>query len=194
MPSETGRALSSGRTRRVGLLLTDLENQFYPHVISPMHHELESLGYQLVLQTESSDTGSGGRAADRQLPRRGAAGHHHLDSVLPVRLRDRRMPFVYFNRTTDAVEADSATVDPEPGITELADEIVATRPPADRGDLRTAATPAPPSSGSGRSAPRSGRAWSDDPRPSARVRGPFDFDTGYDGTASAAGTGRARRR
>ena len=44
VPSETGRALSSGRTRRVGLLLTDLENQFYPHVISPIHHELESLG------------------------------------------------------------------------------------------------------------------------------------------------------
>ena len=35
VPSETGRALSSGRTRRIGLLLTDLENQFYPHVIAP---------------------------------------------------------------------------------------------------------------------------------------------------------------
>ena len=57
VPSETGRALSSGRTRRIGLLLTDLENQFYPHVIAPMHHELEALGYQLVLQTETSDTG-----------------------------------------------------------------------------------------------------------------------------------------
>ena len=124
VPSETGRALSSGRTRRVGLLLTDLENQFYPHVISPIHHELESLGYQLVLQTESSDTGS---VAERLIA-------NSLDgvllatttstSLLPLRLRDRRIPFVYFNRTTDAVEADSATVDPEQGITELVDEIV----------------------------------------------------------------------
>ena len=56
VPSETGRALSSGRTRRIGLLLTDLENQFYPHVIAPMHHELNALGYQLVLQTETADT------------------------------------------------------------------------------------------------------------------------------------------
>ena len=56
VPSETGRALSSGRTRRIGLLLTDLENQFYPHVIAPMHHELEAYGYQLVLQTETTDT------------------------------------------------------------------------------------------------------------------------------------------
>ena len=125
VPSETGRALSSGRTRRVGLLVTDLENQFYPHVISPMHHELESLGYQLVLQTESSDSG---RVAERLIA-------NSLDgvllatttstSVLPIRLRDRRIPFVYFNRTTDAVEADSATVDPRAGLTELAEEIVA---------------------------------------------------------------------
>ena len=119
-----------------------------------MHHELESLGYQLVLQTEIVRLRPGGRAADRQRPRRGAAGHHHLDSVLPLRLRDRRIPFVYFNRTTDAVEADSATVDPEPGITELAAEIVALRSPADRGHLRPAATPAPPSSASGRCGPR----------------------------------------
>ena len=125
VPSETGRALSSGRTWRVGLLVTDLDNQFYAHVISPMHHELESLGYQLVLQTESSDSG---RVAERLIA-------NSLDgvllatttstSVLPIRLRDRRIPFVYFNRTTDAVEADSATVDPRAGLTELAEEIVA---------------------------------------------------------------------
>ena len=72
VPSETGRALSSGRTRRIGLLLTDLENQFYPHVLAPMHHELADLGYQLVLQTESSDTG---RVADRLLA-------NSLDGVL----------------------------------------------------------------------------------------------------------------
>ena len=72
VPSETGRALSSGRTRRVGLLVTDLDNQFYAHVISPMHHELESLGYQLVLQTESSDSG---RVAERLIA-------NSLDGVL----------------------------------------------------------------------------------------------------------------
>ena len=35
------------------------------------------------------------------------------------------VPFVYFNRTTEAVEADSATVDPRAGLTQLAEEIVA---------------------------------------------------------------------
>src|SRR4029450_2652519 len=92
---------------------------------SPMHHELESLGYQLVLQTESSDSG---RVAERLIA-------NSLDgvllatttstSVLPIRLRDRRIPFVYFNRTTEAVEAASATGEPRAGLNELAEEIVA---------------------------------------------------------------------
>ena len=177
--SETGRALSSGRTRRVGLLLTDLENQFYPHVISPMHHELESLGYQLVLQTESSDRG---QVADRLIA-------NALDgvllatttstSLLPLRLRDRRIPFVYFNRTTEAVEADSATVDPEPGLTELADAIVGF------GHRRIGAIFGPPNTSTAEQRERALRAALDTHGitiPPARiVRGPFDFATGYDG-------------
>ena len=125
VPSETGRALSSGRTRRIGLLLTDLENQFYPHVIAPMHHQLEALGYQLVLQTESSDTG---RVAERLLANAldgVLLATTTVDSVLPVRLRDREVPFVYFNRTSEAVEADSAEVDAETGMGQLARRLLA---------------------------------------------------------------------
>jgi LacI family transcriptional regulator len=124
VPSETGRALSSGRTRRVGLLLTDLENQFYPHVIAPMHRHLEALNYQLVLQTESSDTG---RVAERLLANTldgVLLATTTVDSVLPMRLRDREIPFVYFNRTSDVVEADSAEVDPTAGIRTLADRLI----------------------------------------------------------------------
>ena len=46
-----------------------------------------------------------------------------VDSVVPVRLRDRGVPFVYFNRTSATIEADSATVDPGPGLTETAEAI-----------------------------------------------------------------------
>ena len=183
--SETGRALSSGRTRRVGLLLTDLENQFYPHVISPIHHELESLGYQLVLQTESSDSGW---VAERLIA-------NALDgvllatttstSVLPLRLRDRRIPFVYFNRTTEAVEADSATVDAEPGITELAAEIVRC------GHRRIGAIFGPPNTSTAEQRERALRSALLDANltiaAERTVRGPFDFGTGYEGTRRLLG-------
>lgn len=179
VPSETGRALSSGRTRRIGLLLTDLENQFYPHIIAPMHRELESLDYQLVLQTETSDTG---RVAERLLAN-GLDGvllaTTTVDSVLPVRLRDRGVPFVYFNRTSESVEADSAEVDAEPGIRELAERVVAL------GHRRVGAIFGPRNTSTAQhreQALRDALDAADVVIASALTyRGPFDFKTGYDG-------------
>ena len=71
-------------------------------MIAPIHRELEALGYQLVLQTETSDTGQ----VTERLVANGLQGvllaTTTLDSVLPVRLRDRGVPFVYFKRTSAA--------------------------------------------------------------------------------------------
>jgi LacI family transcriptional regulator len=179
VPSETGRALSSGRTHRIGLLLTDLENQFYPHVISPMHHELESLGYQLVLQTESSDSAS---VSERLLANAldgVLLATTTLDSVLPVRLRDRQVPFVYFNRTSAAVEADSTTVDAASGLAEVADAIVSL------GHARVGAIFGPRNTSTAEQ--REGALREAFERHGVSIasrlsyRGPFDFDTGYDG-------------
>jgi LacI family transcriptional regulator len=123
VPSDVGRALSSGRTRRVGLLLTDLENQFYPHIIAPAFHQLESRGYQLMLHTEAADND----VVAERLISNGLDGvllaTATIDSVVPIRLRDRGLPFAYFNRTSAAVQADSAVVDPAPGMAEVADAL-----------------------------------------------------------------------
>lgn len=117
VPSEAGRALSSGRTRRIGLLLTDVDNQFYSHIIAPVHRELETLGYQLMLHTESADNDT---IAER-LVANGLDGvilaTTLMESVAPVRLKDRGLPFVYFNRIGSFVDADAAIVDPGPGYT-----------------------------------------------------------------------------
>ena len=111
-PNAIGRALSVGRSTRVGLVLTDLQNQFYPHVIAPMHDELSRLGYELVLITESSESSP----VVEHIAANGLCGvvlaTTTVDSVLPVRLKDRGVPFTYFNRTAQSVQADSATVDP----------------------------------------------------------------------------------
>lgn len=185
VPSETGRALSSGRTRRIGLLLTDLENQFYPHVIAPMHHELEAAGYQLVLQTESTDSGNVterliANALDGVL-----LATTTIDSVVPVRLRDRGVPFVYFNRTADAMEADFATVDPVPGLGEAAQAIDAL------GHRRIGAIFGPRNTSTAlqretalrEALERQGLAIG----AAYTHRGPFDFDTGYAGATLLLG-------
>jgi LacI family transcriptional regulator len=177
VPSETGRALSSGRTRRIGLLLTDLDNQFYPHVIAPMHRELESLGYQLVLQTETSDSG---QVAERLLAN-GLDGvllaTITLDSILPVRLRDRGIPFVYFNRTSAAVDADRVVVDPAGGLREAAATIV------DLGHRRVAAIFGPRNTSTGERREAALRDALEQLGVTIGSRysqwGPFDFETGF---------------
>ncbi len=40
VPSEVGRSLSTRSTRRIGVIVTDLTNPFYPHVVAPLHDEL----------------------------------------------------------------------------------------------------------------------------------------------------------
>jgi len=124
VPSEAGRALSSGRTRRIGLLVTDLDNQFYSHIIAPVHRELERLGYQLMLHTETADN----ETVAERLAANGLDGvllaTATMDSVVPLRLRDRRMPFAYFNRIGSMVSADAAVVDPTKGYQEAVDHAV----------------------------------------------------------------------
>lgn len=124
-PNAIGRALSLGRSSRIGLVVTDLRNQFYSYVIAPMHDELAKAGYELVLITESSDSGP----VTEHIVANGLGGvvlaTTTTDSVLPVRLSDRRVPFVYFNRTARTVPADSVVVDPEPGMAALVKDVVA---------------------------------------------------------------------
>ncbi len=178
-PSDTGRALSVGRTHRVGLVVTDLANQFYTHTIAPMHHALESLGYQLVLHTEESDSAL---VADRLLSSSLdglVLATTATDSVLPVRLRDRGVPFVYFNRRASAVEADSVEVEARSGMRELSERILAL------GHRRVGAVlgPANASTASNRELVlRETLAAAGVALPIAlSYRGPFDFDTGYAG-------------
>lgn len=124
-PNAIGRALSLGRSSRIGLVVTDLRNQFYTYVIAPMHDELAKAGYELVLITESSESGP----VTEHVVANGLSGvvlaTTTTDSILPVRLSDRAVPFVYFNRTARNVPADSVVVDPEPGMAELVKDVVA---------------------------------------------------------------------
>ncbi|RCK68016.1 LacI family transcriptional regulator [Desertihabitans brevis] len=176
--SESGRALASGRTRRVGLLVTDLENQFYPYVIAAMHRQLEALDHQLILHTEDRD----GEDVTERLFSHGLDGvllaTTTSDSALPVRLRDRGVPFVYFNRTS-AVEADSATVDAAAGLGEVAEAL------AHRGHRRVAAIFGPRNTSTGEEREEALREALEHhgiglPR-ALTHRGPFDVETGHAG-------------
>lgn len=188
VPSEAGRALSSGRTRRIGLLVTDLENQFYAHIIAPLHRELEACGYQLVLHTETAD-----ESVAERLIANGLDGvilaTTTVESVVPLRLRDRGLPFVYFNRTAALVDADATIVAPAAGFEVAVDRALAL------GHRRIGAVLGPQNTSTGRSrelALRSAltaRGISLDPE--AVRHGPFDTEAGDAATAELLGLAEA---
>jgi LacI family transcriptional regulator len=174
-----GRALSVGRSTRIGLVVTDLENQFYANMIAPLHHELEGLGHELVLITESA----GSAPLPERVAAHGLAGvilsTTTVDSVQPGRLRDRGVPFVYLNRVSVSVPADSVTVDPEAGIREVLGEASA------RGHSRVGAIFGPRNTSTGDLREQVVRAVADEHELALAQRdvlhGPFDFRTGYEG-------------
>jgi len=175
-----GRALSVGRSTRVGLVVTDLRNQFYSHVIAPLHSELERLGYELVLITESSETGPVAEHIAANGLCSVVLATTSVDSLLPVRLRDRGIPFLYFNRTARRVPADSVIVDPVPGMRELAQAV------ADTGHQRIGAIFGPRDTSTGQEREAALRAALHEHHLSLGrgnvLHGPFDDATGYDGT------------
>ena len=178
-PSAIGRALSTGRSTRIGLVVTDLDNQFYSYVIAPMHDELGSTGYELVLVTESDESGP----VTERLVSLGLAGvvlaTSTVDSILPARLRDRGMPFVYFNRTAVGVDADAVVVDPRAGVEELAASV------AGFGHTRAAAIFGPRNTSTGEEREQAVRAAFEEVGITLAQRdvlhGPFDFETGHAG-------------
>ena len=182
LPSAIGRALSVGYSTRVGLVVTDLENQFYAHIIAPMHQQLERLGYELVLITESSERAQ----VTEHVLGHGLCGvilaTTTTDSILPSRLRERGVPFVYFNRVAESVRADSVTVDPGAGFRQLVQEM------ARLGHTRVGAIFGPRNTSTGEQRENTVRELLDEFGLTLSHRdtrhGPFAFDTGYSATCS----------
>ncbi len=178
-PNAIGRALSTGRSTRIGLVVTDLDNQFYSYVIAPMHDELGRSGHELVLVTESDETGP---IAERLIGL-GLAGvvlaTTTVDSILPARLRDRKMPFVYFNRTALGVEADAVVVDPSVGVANLASAV------AEAGHTRAAAIFGPRNTSTSEEREHAMRSAFEELGITLSRRdvlhGPFDFESGHRG-------------
>lgn len=124
VPSEAGRTLSTRSTHRVGVIVTDMTNPFYPHVVAPLHDELQRLGYRMMLLTERSDEA----VAEEKLLDQSLDGvvlaTATTDSRLPALLERRGMPYVFLNRDTGRPGDFASVVDNEGGGRLVAQELV----------------------------------------------------------------------
>lgn len=123
LPSHAGRALVTRRTKRVGIVVADLTNPFYPHLVAPLLDRFARAGYRSVLFAEDEDEAvRAGDLADDSLD--GVVLTTTLsDSPLPEELRRRGMPFVFLNREGEG-PADASVMDDEGGAALLAELLV----------------------------------------------------------------------
>lgn len=177
VPSETGRSLSTRTTNRIGVVITDLTNPFYPHLIGPLHDELERHGYRMMLFTERDENAvTSQRLLDRSIDGVVLATAT-VSSRLPEELQRRELPFVFLNREGGGQGGDAAVVDNELGGRLVAQEL------ARLGHRDIACIGGPPETTTGRDREMGFRLGLSEagialPETSVR-RGPFDFDTGY---------------
>jgi LacI family transcriptional regulator len=181
VPNALARNLVLRATRTVGMLVTDIGNPFYPILIAPLHDELASLDYRMVLLTERIE-GDGDREPLEALVDRGIDGAvlttSTVDSSVPRELVRRGIPFVLLAREVDGVAADAVVADNALGASLIAAEL------ARFGHRRVGAIFGPANTSTGRDRERgfrAGLAAAGVALPDAAVRrGGFVVASGYD--------------
>ena len=98
VPNISGRNLSTKRTNVIGIVVNELENPFFVHLIDALHSRFQEAGYRIFLYTDEDDEGvdftelADGTIAGVVL------STANLDSRQPMELLERGLPCVLINR------------------------------------------------------------------------------------------------
>jgi LacI family transcriptional regulator len=124
VPNAAARALNTGRTGTIGVVVADFTNPFYPELVEFLHDELTRSGYRMVLLNERTEVR--GDAGLRPLLQGHAVdGMLFASATLGVRtgelLSSANVPMVLLNRDIEAKHVDAVVADNEGGAELAAD-------------------------------------------------------------------------
>lgn len=113
-PNVLARAMVSGKSRIIGLVVAYLENHFYPEALEKLSNELQARGYHVLIFMASQTAGNiddvVGEILDYQVDGIIAASVA-MSSDLTQRCRAAGVPIVLFNRSQDGNEISAVTSD-----------------------------------------------------------------------------------
>jgi LacI family transcriptional regulator len=124
VPSQTGRSLATRRTRRIGVVVAELSNPFYPALVVPLHDALERAEYRMILVTDRGTDGMDLEALLDGSLDGVVLSTCELASPLPSELARRGIPFVFVNREPDVESSDACVPDNAAGAAAVADLFV----------------------------------------------------------------------
>lgn len=127
-PNSLARAMVSGKSRMIGLVVAYLQNQFYPDAMERLSNQLQERGYHLLVflsaQTESNIDTVVSEILGYQVDGIIAASVA-MSSDLSERCRQAGVPLVLFNRSQNDPAMSSVTSDNRAGGKQVADFLLA---------------------------------------------------------------------
>jgi LacI family transcriptional regulator len=113
-PNLAARALSTGRTSLIGLIVPDLVHPFFAQVAKGISARLSSQGYSLIISSSEENPQLERREIDQMLARRVdalllASTENNLDSL--EKLKNHSLPFVLLDRKIPGFAANFVGID-----------------------------------------------------------------------------------
>ena len=127
-PNALARAVVSGRSRIIGLVVAYLENQFYPDVLEKLSKALQARGYHVLIFMTAQTAGSIDDVVEEILDYQVdgiIAASVAMSSELSERCRAAGVPMVLFNRSQDDPAMSAVTSDNRAGGRKVAEFLLA---------------------------------------------------------------------
>jgi len=127
-PNVLARAMVSGKSRIIGLVVAYLENQFYPEALEKLSNQLQQRGYHLLIFMAEQSAGDIDPVVEEILDYQVdgiIAASVALSSELSARCRDVGVPLVLFNRSQDDPNMSAVTSDNYAGGRKVAEFLLA---------------------------------------------------------------------
>ena len=127
-PNVLARAMASGRSRIIGLVVAYLENQFYPEALEKLSNALQERGYHILVFMASQKAGNIDSVVEEMLDYQVdgiITASVAISSELTDRYRAAGLPIVLFNRTQDDERLSAVTSDNFAGGRKVAELLLA---------------------------------------------------------------------
>jgi len=128
-PNVLARAMVSGKSRIIGLVIAYLDNQFYPDALEKLSGALQEQGYHLLVFMAGKDAGNIDNVVDEMLDYQVdgiIAASVSMSSHLAQRCHSVGVPIVFFNRSQDDHSRFSVTSDNFAGGYKIAEYLAST--------------------------------------------------------------------